>query len=64
MSLSNMISTRYRKSARYTCAITGDQDHFVATAIARRLDDDPAIDKWQIDETGELRVVIDDSIDR
>ena len=35
-----------------------------ATAIAHRLDDDPAVDKWQIDETGELRVVIDDSIDR
>jgi prepilin-type N-terminal cleavage/methylation domain-containing protein len=52
------------KSARYTYAITGDQDHFIATATALHLDDDPAIDKWQIDETGDLRAVIDDAIER
>lgn len=52
------------KSARYTYTITGDQDHFVAAAVAERLDDDPAIDKWQIDETGELRVIMDDAIAR
>jgi hypothetical protein len=52
------------KSARYTYAITGDQDHFVATATALHLDDDPAIDKWQIDQTGDLKVIIDDAIER
>lgn len=52
------------KSARYTYTITGDQDHFTATAEARRLDDDPAIDRWQIDETGALKVIIDDAIAR
>jgi type IV pilus assembly protein PilE len=52
------------KSARYEYSITGDQDHFAATAIARRLDDDPAIDEWQIIETGELKVIIDDAIAR
>jgi len=51
-------------SARYTYTITGDQDHFVATAIAERLDDDPAIDQWEIDQTGLLKAVIDDAIAR
>lgn len=52
------------KSARYTYEITGDEDRFIATATATRLDDDPAIDQWQIDQTGELRVIIDDAIAR
>ena len=51
-------------SARYTYAITGDRDHFLVTAIAERLDDDPAIDQWEIDQTGMLRAVIDDAIAR
>jgi hypothetical protein len=51
-------------SARYRYTITGDQDHFVATATADRLDDDPAVDQWQIDATGQLRSVIDDAIAR
>ncbi|MEW6413252.1 MAG: prepilin-type N-terminal cleavage/methylation domain-containing protein [Candidatus Zixiibacteriota bacterium] len=58
------IGVEIMKSARYTYVITGDLDHFVATATAERLDDDPAIDKWQIDETGELRAIIDDSMMR
>ncbi len=52
------------KSARYVYLITGDFDHFKATATALRLDDDPAVDQWQIDETGELKAVIDDAISR
>jgi len=52
------------KSARYTYTVDGDENAFVATAIATRLDDDPAIDKWEIDQTGELRAVIDDAITR
>jgi len=48
-------------SARYKYEITGDQDHFIATATAERLDDDPAIDQWQIDETGILKAIVDDS---
>ncbi len=48
-------------SARYEYVITGDMDHFVATATAKRLDDDPAIDQWEIDNTGLLKVIIDDS---
>ena len=48
-------------SARYRYEITGDVDHFTATATADRLDDDPAIDQWQIDESGLLQVVSDDS---
>jgi len=52
------------KSARYTYTITGDLDNFVATATAERLDDDPAVDKWLIDQTGALKVIIDDAIAR
>ncbi|MFH2037167.1 MAG: prepilin-type N-terminal cleavage/methylation domain-containing protein [Candidatus Zixiibacteriota bacterium] len=48
-------------SARYKYEITGDQDHFIATATATRLDDDPAIDQWQIDESGILKAIVDDS---
>jgi prepilin-type N-terminal cleavage/methylation domain-containing protein len=48
-------------SARYRYTITGDKEHFVATAIAEHLDDDPAIDQWQIDDKGLLKAVIDDS---
>jgi len=48
-------------SARYWYEITGDQDHFIATATAERLDDDRAIDQWQIDETGILKAIVDDS---
>jgi type II secretory pathway pseudopilin PulG len=49
-------------SARYCYSITGDQDDFVATATAARLDDDPAVDQWRIDATGQLRSIVDDAI--
>lgn len=52
------------KSARYTYVITGDMDNFRCTATAERLDDDPAIDQWMIDETGQLKVIMDDAIAR
>ena len=58
------IGVEIMKSARYAYAITGDIDHFTATAIAQRLDDDPAIDQWEIDESGELKAIIDDAIAR
>ena len=51
-------------SARYEYMITGNEDEFTASAVARRLDDDPAIDRWEIDQTGRLRVVSDDAIAR
>lgn len=51
-------------SARYTYTITGNEDEFMARAIAERLDDDPAIDQWQIDQTGHLQVIFDDAIAR
>lgn len=58
------IGVEIMKSSRYTYQILGDQDHFTCTATAERLDDDPAIDQWQIDQTGELKALIDDSIAR
>lgn len=48
-------------SARYRYEITGNENHFIAAATADRLDDDPAIDQWMIDESGILEVIIDDS---
>ncbi len=51
-------------SARYTYRISGTEDLFIATATAARLDDDPAIDQWQIDNTGTLKAIIDDAIAR
>lgn len=48
--------------ARYEYEIRGNADHFTATAIAN-IDDDPTLDTWTIDETGELKTVIDDTMD-
>lgn len=58
------IGLEIMKSARYTYTIEGDSDRFIATAVAARLDDDPAIDKWQIDQTGELKCIVDDAVAR
>lgn len=58
------IGVEIMKSARYIYEMTGDLDHFTATATADRLDDVPAIDQWQIDQTGELRAIIDDAVAR
>lgn len=49
--------------ARYEYEITGDRDHFVATATATALDDDSAIDQWTIDQTGELKNVVNDAVE-
>ena len=58
------IGVEIMRSARYTYTISGTHDSFIATALAERLDDDPAIDQWQIDQTGELKAIIDDSVIR
>ncbi len=50
------------KSARYRYEISGNTDSFIVTATADHLDDDPAIDQWEIDQTGELQSISDDSI--
>ncbi len=51
-------------SAYYPYQIIGMIDAFRATATADRLDDDPSIDQWEIDQTGSLRVIVDDAIAR
>lgn len=51
-------------SARYEYTISGNQDVFTASAVARRLDDDPAVDHWEINQLGELRAISDDAIAR
>jgi len=48
--------------ARYEYSITGDQDTFEARAVARNLDDDPALDEWKIDQTGQIIPISDDSV--
>lgn len=51
------IGVEIMKSARYQYTIAGTDTSFVATATANRLDDDPAIDQWQMDATGELKAI-------
>jgi type IV pilus assembly protein PilE len=58
------IGVEIMSSARYEYTITGNEDVFTASAVARRLDDDPAIDQWEIDQTGQLRAISDDAIAR
>lgn len=51
-------------SARYSYSITGDGKVFVATAgskSATGLDEDPTLDVWSIDQSGNLTCVTDDS---
>ena len=43
--------------ARYSYTIVGNRISFTATATSGILDDDPVIDQWTIDETGDLQVV-------
>jgi type II secretory pathway pseudopilin PulG len=43
--------------ARYTYTIDATRTTFTATATSGALDDDPTIDQWVIDHTGNLRVV-------
>ncbi|MFQ6003774.1 MAG: type IV pilin protein [Candidatus Zixiibacteriota bacterium] len=55
------IGVEIMPSARYTYSISGDGKSFVATATAFNLDSDDTVDKWQIDDEGNLKVVIDDT---
>lgn len=55
------IGVEIMQSARYTYSISGDGNSFVATATAFNLDSDDTVDKWQIDDKGNLKVVIDDT---
>jgi prepilin-type N-terminal cleavage/methylation domain-containing protein len=43
--------------ARYSYTIVGTRITFTATATSGILDDDPTIDQWTIDQTGDLQVV-------
>lgn len=57
------IGVEIMPQARYEYEITGDRDHFVAIGTASALDDDPTIDQWRIDESGELKSVVNDAED-
>jgi prepilin-type N-terminal cleavage/methylation domain-containing protein len=51
-------------AARYSYSITGDGSSFVATAGSKSptgLDEDPTLDVWTIDQTGNLTCVTDDA---
>jgi prepilin-type N-terminal cleavage/methylation domain-containing protein len=53
-------------SAHYSYTVTGTKTTFSATAGSRKstgLDDDPTLDIWTIDQTGNLTCVSDDSYD-
>jgi prepilin-type N-terminal cleavage/methylation domain-containing protein len=55
----NEIWIEIMKNARYTYTIVGGADAFTATATAN-IDDDPTIDTWVIDHTGQLVNTIND----
>ncbi len=57
------IGVEVMSQARYTYEIRGDKDHFAATATAESLDDDPTLDQWLINETGELRNILNDAVE-
>ncbi len=48
------------QNARYTYSITADSNSFTATASGN-IDDDPTLDTWEIDETGNLVCNSDDT---
>jgi prepilin-type N-terminal cleavage/methylation domain-containing protein len=48
--------------ARYTYTIVGDAATFTATATSGMLDDDAALDVWQVDETGIMTCLSDDAV--
>jgi len=47
--------------ARYTYTISGSDRTFVAQAFSKNLDDDESEDRWQIDNSGRLIALSDDS---
>jgi prepilin-type N-terminal cleavage/methylation domain-containing protein len=52
--------------AYYSYSVTGDASTFLATAGSKNaagLDDDPTLDVWSMDQTGNLICVTDDSKD-
>lgn len=51
------ILAEFMLSARYSYTIVGDRITFTATATSGVLDDDPTVDQWTIDHTGNLQVV-------
>ncbi len=54
------IGVQIMSSARYTYTLVADSSTFTCTATAN-LDDDPTDDIWQIDETGTLVCISNDS---
>ncbi|UCB51868.1 MAG: type II secretion system protein [Candidatus Zixiibacteriota bacterium] len=53
-------------AVHYSYSITGDGTGFTATAGSKAttgLDDDPTLDVWTIDQTGNLTVTTDDAVD-
>ena len=59
----NMMSVKVEimRNARYRYELTGFPNRFTVVAIATGLDDDGTNDIWQIDETGLLVCLSDDS---
>lgn len=57
------IGVEIMPQARYEYEIRGDQNEFTATATATNLDDDATIDQWTIDQSGELKNIVNDAAD-
>ncbi len=57
------IGVEIMPTAKYTYTIvTADATTLLVTATASELDDDPAVDTWQIDDAGNLQCTNDDVI--
>ncbi|MFH2054925.1 MAG: hypothetical protein ABIJ61_03110, partial [bacterium] len=55
------IGVTIQPTARYSYTIVGNRTSFVATAVCGVLDDDPAVDEWQVTQDGAISAVTDDS---
>jgi prepilin-type N-terminal cleavage/methylation domain-containing protein len=57
----SVITIEISPTAKYTYSITGTDTSFIATATSGKLDDDPVLDIWQIDNNGKLDCLSDDA---
>ncbi|MCH9032245.1 MAG: prepilin-type N-terminal cleavage/methylation domain-containing protein [candidate division Zixibacteria bacterium] len=60
----DQIGVEIMSSARYTYTIEETESGFRAVATSYKLDDDPAVDRWSITESGSLIPESDDSVER
>jgi prepilin-type N-terminal cleavage/methylation domain-containing protein len=61
----NTLGVEIIASARYSYSITSERTTFTVTAGSKKstgLDDDPTLDVWSVDQTGNITCVTDDAL--